>query len=282
MPYASNRFFSIQVSIPRHYHAERENNRQIARWIREQFDSLGYRTFFQGEYDNVVAMPEGALSRPCLLAGTHYDTVPGSAGADDNGSGIAVILACAKALSALQTAQASLFVIFNREEDRQRGSKDFVKHYLTESNVHIKEAHILEMVGYCTRVQNSQRLPRELPIKVPDVGDFLGVIGNQSSNDIVARLLRHAKTYLEGFPVIGLQVLWGLEKLFRHLQRSDHRPFWKAGVPALMWTDTSEFRNPHYHRPSDLPGTLDYTFMKNVARLLLVRLLEHEGYESCP
>jgi hypothetical protein len=39
-----------------------------------------------------------------------------------------------------------------------------------------------------------------------------------------------------------------------------------------MWTDTSEFRNPHYHRASDTPETLDYAFMANVARLALTRV----------
>lgn len=52
------------------------------------------------------------------------------------------------------------------------------------------------------------------------------------------------------------------------LHRSDHSPFWLAGLPALMWTDTAEFRNPHYHQPSDTPQTLDYGFMHQVTALL--------------
>jgi hypothetical protein len=39
----------------------------------------------------------------------------------------------------------------------------------------------------------------------------------------------------------------------------------------MMWTDTAEFRNPHYHRESDTPGTLDYDFMAQVTRLALAR-----------
>ena len=52
------------------------------------------------------------------------------------------------------------------------------------------------------------------------------------------------------------------------LNRSDHAPFWAKGVRALMWTDTAEFRNPHYHRPTDTPETLDAGFLADVARLL--------------
>ena len=59
------------------------------------------------------------------------------------------------------------------------------------------------------------------------------------------------------------------------LLRSDHSPFWRAGVPAMMWTDTSEFRNANYHLPSDTPDTLDYGFMKQVTQLMLVAILSH-------
>jgi len=53
------------------------------------------------------------------------------------------------------------------------------------------------------------------------------------------------------------------------LLRSDHAPFWKAGIPAVMWTDTSEFRNHHYHQATDTPQTLDYDFLRAVAQVLI-------------
>jgi Zn-dependent M28 family amino/carboxypeptidase len=64
---------------------------------------------------------------------------------------------------------------------------------------------------------------------------------------------------------------FGIEKAFGDLNRSDHTPFWQAGIPSIMWTDTSEFRNPHYHRASDTPETLDYGFMSGVTKLALAR-----------
>ena len=63
----------------------------------------------------------------------------------------------------------------------------------------------------------------------------------------------------------------GMEKYFSHLHRSDHAPFWEAGIPAIMWTDTSEFRNPHYHRETDTPDTLDYDFLAKVTRVVLAQ-----------
>jgi len=63
-----------------------------------------------------------------------------------------------------------------------------------------------------------------------------------------------------------------MERIFKDLRRSDHAPFWDVGYPAFMWTDTSEFRNPHYHQPSDTPETLDYDFLAKVAKLLVAGL----------
>jgi Zn-dependent M28 family amino/carboxypeptidase len=59
--------------------------------------------------------------------------------------------------------------------------------------------------------------------------------------------------------------------------RSDHVPFWDAGLPAVQITDTANFRNPHYHRPSDTPDTLDYEFLADViaaTALTLERIAE--------
>ena len=71
--------------------------------------------------------------------------------------------------------------------------------------------------------------------------------------------------------VIALKIYLGIERFFGHLLRSDHAPFWEAGIPAVMWTDTSEFRNPHYHRATDTPDTLDYDVLAQVTQLALAR-----------
>ena len=84
-------------------------------------------------------------------------------------------------------------------------------------------------------------------------------------------LLRLAATYVPGFPVLALKIYLGVEKYFGHLLRSDHTPFWEAGLSSVMWTDTADFRNPHYPRASDTPDTLDYVFLSQVTKLALAR-----------
>jgi Zn-dependent M28 family amino/carboxypeptidase len=165
-----------------------------------------------------------------------------------------------------------MVVFFNREEDGLLGSREFVADLERRSEPAVEEAHIFEMVGFCNRARGSQRMPPGLPgVAAPDVGDFLGLLANRHSNAIAEKLLALAATYVPEFPVVALKIYLGIEKYFEHLLRSDHAPFWDAGIASVMWTDTSEFRNPHYHLPSDTPETLDYEFMSRVAQLALAR-----------
>jgi len=261
------------IAVPRHYVAQRDANLQVAEWIEGQLWSLGYRVGQQGEYRNLMTLPS-CSDRAVVLVGAHYDSVSSTPGADDNASAVAAMLGCAKAVSEFADDLSVCFVAFNREEDGLLGSKDFVDNIVSSGKLKVREAHVLEMVGYCDKRSGSQSLPKGLPIKLArDRGDFLGILGNNRSTALVDSLMSCAKTYVSDFPVLGLKIYFGLERFFPHLERSDHAPFWSQGTPALMWTDTSEFRNPHYHQPSDTPKTLDYEFLCNVTKLLTAQVL---------
>jgi Zn-dependent M28 family amino/carboxypeptidase len=161
------------------------------------------------------------------------------------------------------------FVAFNREEDGLMGSADFVENYIGKEQLRVVEAHILEMVGYRSRIRGSQLQPESLPIRISDTGDFLGALGNRISTAMIDRAMAAAKTYVPDLPVTGLKIYLGLEKRLSLLRRSDHDPFWQSNIPAVMWTDTAEFRNPNYHLPTDTPYTLDYDFLQKVARTIV-------------
>jgi Zn-dependent M28 family amino/carboxypeptidase len=260
-----------RLAFPRHYMAERTANVRARDLLLQLLRGFGYAPFLQGSYDNVVATSGGAEDGPYLLLGAHYDSVPGTPGADDNGSAVAVCLECARLVQE-NGIGSTIIVLFNREEDGLLGSGEFVAHLAAQSAFAVEEAHVFEMVGFCNRAPGSQRLPPGLPgVAAPDVGDFLALLANRRSNAIADRLLTLAATYVPQPPVLALKIYLGIEKYFGHLLRSDHAPFWDAGIPAVMWTDTSEFRNPHYHRSSDTPETLDYDFLAQVAQLALAR-----------
>jgi hypothetical protein len=202
----------------------------------------------------------------------HYDSVGGCPGADDNASAIAAMLGCAQVCASISPRPAVGFVSFNREEDGMLGSQDFIQ-WLIASTVKAKCAHVLEMVGYASHAAGSQRLPPGLPVQVSDTGNFLALLANRSSYRVLDAVLAQASTYLPALPVIGLRVTPRLKKYFPVLLRSDHAPFWQRRMPATMWTDTSEFRNPFYHQPGDKPNTLDYGFLRSVTQLLVAAVL---------
>ena len=262
-----------RISAPRHFATEPAQNRKTAEWLAGVFDSLGFRVERQGSYANILALPETRFEE-VVLVGAHYDSVPLCPGADDNGSAVAAMLGCAAACSLWRPALPVVFVALNCEEDGLLGSRDFVESYLPRAAFRITCAHILEMVGYASSAPGSQRVPAGLPVKISNRGDFLGLLANRRSTAVMDSVLHQAATYLPELPVTGLKVRLGLEKHLPVLARSDHAPFWAKTIPAIMWTDTSEFRNPNYHRATDTPETLDYPFLRKVTQLLTACVIE--------
>jgi Zn-dependent M28 family amino/carboxypeptidase len=259
-----------RLAFPRHYVRQRAANEHARDLLVAQLRDFGYSPQLQGTYDNVVATTAG--NGPYLLLGAHYDSVPETPGADDNGSAVAVCLECARLVKAHDLGPA-MIVFFNREEDGMLGSTEFVEHLAARPKWRVAEAHVFEMVGFCSGAPNSQHMPPGLPgVAGPSVGDFVALLANRRSNAVAEEVLRSAATYVPAARLLALKMYLGVETYFDHLHRSDHAPFWAAGIPAVMWTDTAEFRNPHYHRPSDTPDTLDYAFLARVAQAAIARV----------
>lgn len=266
-----------QLAFPRHYFAEHKANLRARDILLRIATGFGYAPLLQGTYDNIIlAAPDMTAPEPFILLGAHYDSVARSPGADDNASAVALCLECARLIRQHRIGPA-MIVFFNREEDGLLGSREFVAHLAGPQAQRIGEAHIFEMVGYRDTAPGSQKLPAGLPVRTPMAGDFLGLIANRGSNAIAEQLLSAAACYLPHAPVTALKTYLGTERFIGHLHRSDHAPFWKAGIPAIMWTDTSEFRNPHYHQASDTPDTLDYDFLADATRLALARVAAMRG-----
>jgi len=264
------------IAKPRHFVAENRQNVLSRDYIADYLSQCGYVVKLLGDYGNVLALPRDFDARQAIHAvGAHYDSVPGSPGADDNGSAIAAMLQCAKVLSVTENADRCAFIAFNCEEDHLIGSRDFVDYLKNCQPFKLAHLDVLEMLGYRDSSPNSQTLPRGIPIRVPNTADFLALIGNKKSNRLLDNVLSLAQTYVPQANVLGLKIFAGLEKFVHHVKRSDHAPFWEAGYSAMMWTDTAEFRNPHYHRASDTPDTLDYAFLRYNTLLLCMHVLWH-------
>jgi len=257
----------VALAEPRHVFRQRARNRRAADDIAGALEHLGYAVEVEGELRNVIALPK-VVDGPIVIVGAHYDSVPETPGADDNASGIASMLSCARAFTRLSPAPNVGFVAWNGEEDGLLGSIEFVARRRARGDIAIASAHVLEMVGYASREPRSQRMPVPVP-GAPTVGDFIGLLTNQRSNHLVDLAVSRAEAIVPELPVVGLKVYLGLEGWLPVLHRSDHSPFWKAKLPAMLWTDTAEFRNPNYHARTDTPDTLDYVFMRRVTQLVI-------------
>jgi Zn-dependent M28 family amino/carboxypeptidase len=256
--------------------------RDTANYLRQQFTNLGLTTISQkfeardGIYENVIATTpvDTNSAAPPLILGAHYDTVSGSPGADDNASALAVLLDVAGRIAASHPRCPVRFIAFCLEEDHLLGSRAYVAQ-LIAMHQSIAGAIVLECVGYARHEEGSQKIPPGVPMAVPTVGNFLAVIGNQGSEVLATAVANAMRPHL---PVVPL-VVPGNGELLPDTRRSDHTSFWEQGFPAVMLTDTANFRNPHYHRPTDTLDTLNLDFMAAVAdgvRAAVTALAESE------
>ena len=221
-------------------------------------------TALGGIAHNVIgtALPDhrSSQSAPPLIVGAHFDTVQGSPGADDNASALAVMLHVARQVRTMTLARPIRFIAFNLEEENLLGSRAYSA-LLRKNGETIQGAIVLECVGYSSHQPNSQKIPPGIPIAVPTTGNFLAVIGNERSQSFTGTVAQTMKSYL---PIVPLVVPGNGEKL-PDTRRSDHTSFWEQGFPAVMLTDTANFRNPHYHRSTDTIETLNLDFLATVA-----------------
>jgi aminopeptidase YwaD len=264
-----------------HYH-ELE---QAAQYIRGEFVKIGMEAeedLFQWEgrfYKNIVAEKKGKVPLDkVLILGAHYDAVSGSPGADDNASGIAVLLEVARNIQAVPLDLTLKLIAFSLEEYDYAGSTHYAEN-ARKRGEEILGMISLEMVGFTSPRQN---YPHYLnPKQYPNIGDFIGIIGNDRSRTLTERVRRSFKTYIPQLPSEFL-IIPGNGEGMEEARLSDHSPFWEQGFPALLVTDTAFLRNPNYHLPSDTIETLDFEFMKRVAIGVFYSIIELARYKQAP
>jgi hypothetical protein len=187
-----------------------------------------------------------------ILIGAHYDTVAISPGADDNASGIAALLSLSQQFEQAKFAKTVRFVAFAQEELGLLGSQAYAERS-KQLNENIVAMLSFDMLGYYTDRPGSQAYPIPVGNLYPDRGNFLALISNLQSRD----LLRDCIQSFRKSATVPSEAL-ALPDLVKDIGRSDHASFWRAGYPAILVTDTASFRNPHYHRDSDRISTLDF------------------------
>ena len=243
-----------------------------ADYIRGEFAELGYEVATQSyqaaeqSCDNIeVVVPGRARDREIIIAGAHYDTVPGSPGADDNASGVAGVIEIARLLRDAHPARTIKLVAFVNEEAPffffgEMGSKVYAE-AARERGDDIRVMLSLEMLGCYLDEPGSQAYPPFLRWFYPDRGNFIAFVSNLRSrhtlHETASAFRKHSDFPAEHLasPSFVPGVAW-----------SDHLSFWRAGYPAVMVTDTAFYRYPHYHRASDTPDKIRYPEMARVVQ----------------
>ncbi|MEM0984563.1 MAG: M28 family peptidase [Planctomycetota bacterium] len=252
-----------------------------AEWLKSRLDSLGvaYRVEpFEFEWDgntltveNIVVDVAGTSSpRDVVVIGAHYDSVPQTPGADDNASGVAMNLALiAYFMDRPQPATLRFEFYPNEEAGGYWSRREWGSLRRAEAAVEAGENVIgmlsLEMLGFYTPdpVQPIVTgLTAAMGIETPADERFVAVASLPEHAAFVDRV---AAAWEGPIPALGVASRLAVA----YAQRSDNWSYWQAGIPAAIVTDTSELRNPNYHKPTDTADTLDYDAMAAVTRTLV-------------
>jgi Zn-dependent M28 family amino/carboxypeptidase len=249
------------------------------RYIGETLRALGYevsRQAYQAQgVDSAnleVSIAGSGAASEIVLAGAHYDTVPGSPGADDNASGVAAILELARLLRSAKPARTIRLVAFVNEEPPfffwgEMGSKVYARAARARGD-DIRVMLSLEMLGCYSDEKGSQGYPPLLKYFYPAQGNYVAFVSNVRSRHALRGVFEAFRASSD-FPAEKLAA----PALVPGIGWSDQLSFWREGYPAAMVTDTAFHRYRHYHQPTDTPEKLDYARMAQVVEGL-ARTLE--------
>ncbi|MGH8726671.1 MAG: M20/M25/M40 family metallo-hydrolase [Burkholderiales bacterium] len=239
-----------------------------ATYIEKSLSALGYETreqVFSSAQKQVKNLEVEVVGKgdEIVIIGAHYDSVPGSPGANDNASGVAALIELAREFRQEKPKRRLRFVAFVNEEmpffsSGEMGSQKYAARS-KEGSEKIIAMISLETIGCYSDEPNSQRYPAPLSLFYPAEGNFIGFVGNLRSGALVRRAIGTFRETTQ-FPSEGAS----LPEWIPGVSWSDHASFWPHGYRAIMVTDTAPYRYPYYHAAQDTADKLDYARMARV------------------
>jgi hypothetical protein len=202
---------------------------------------------------------------PVVLVGAHYDSVIGSPGANDNGTGVAALLELSRVF-ARETSRAIRFVAFVNEEPPYfetplQGSAVYAR-AARQRGDNIRVMISLETIGYFSDAPGSQQFPVPLfKLLYPTRGNYIAFVSDFRSRSAMHEAVRAFRAHTD-FPVECAATYSGIPGV----GWSDHAPFWREGYRAFMVTDTAPYRYAHYHTEDDTPDKVNYAALARVTR----------------
>jgi hypothetical protein len=275
--------FLTSVVGYRHY-ANLKGLQRCANYIRSEMPNTSGRVWLQdfqannNTYQNIICSL-GPTNGPRIVVGAHYDVCGPQPGADDNASAVAGLLEIARLIGArrdLLKYRLDL-VAYCLEEPPFFGTSAMGSYFharsLREQKVSVKEMLCLEMIGFFSERENSQKFPLAL-MKwfYPTKANFIAVVSNLRNWQLV-RLVQHDMEKATDLEVCKLSA----PALVPGVGLSDHSNYWRFGFPAVMITDTAFYRNPNYHMPSDTIATLNFEKMAEVVNAVVSHLFNQQS-----
>ena len=223
-----------------------------------ELERLGFAVERQdyGTGINVIGRQAGTASAPrTVIVSAHYDHLDDCVGADDNATGVAGVLEVARVLAGRSHSNDLVVACWDEEESGLIGSLAYAEEALLQGE-DIAVAFSLEMIGYASDSPDTQTLPAGFEILFEDAastvaandnrGDFIALIADENAAPATTAFVEHAPSDL---PVVLVELTTEMTTAaaLSDLQRSDHASFWYAGYPAIMVTDTANFRYGGYH-----------------------------------
>lgn len=241
-----------------------------ALYVGDGFRSFGLKVDQHGylaegrEVVNLEAQLQGSRApEEIVVIGAHYDSAPGTPGANDNATGVAALLELSRRWAKSRPERTLRFVAFVNEEpphfqSGSMGSMVYARR-ARERGEKIVAMISLETMGCYSDRPGSQRYPAPLNRFYPDTGNFIAFVGNMKSRELLHRAIATFRDNAR-FPSEGVAAPESLPGI----GWSDHWSFWQVDYPAIMITDTAPFRYPQYHEPSDTPERVDYEKLARV------------------
>jgi hypothetical protein len=225
-------------------------NQQAVEMMEHFFKSLGLTTrrqCFRSNACNVIAEREGKSPQAILLM-AHIDSVGKKfAGADDNASGVAVLMEVARAVRDYDNQHTLRFFITNGEEQGLTGARYYVDSLKRSGEIKdILLAINMDMVGY-----NSNGF-----VELETDGKF---------QSLALWFSQLVTTYTKLNSKITLGA-WG----------SDHVPFINADIPSLLTIEDWSTKTPCYHAECDLPNTLNYDYAAEIGKLNVAAMISRD------
>lgn len=219
-----------------------DGDRAAADWISDTFRAMGYHTSFQpfenpdgAKSRNVIACRTETLPGRYIVVGAHLDSVAGTGGANDNASGVGVLIETAICLTGIELPVPVVYIAFGSEEGSHAGSKHFVAGLKSPSIV--AGMVNLDSVG-------------------ADAGLEIGCYG-----DVDPWLTKHCQETAEWL---------GLKLSDTHFGgKSDYASFADAGIPVACFARTDQ---PTAHTPDDDMSRITQSGMAEIGSILVTAL----------